>query len=316
MRFCGKCGAKNPDEATFCGSCGAPLDKLEEPSKPVEKKPKGSKNFVHKPAGRIKPLQLAYLAIVLVLAFKIIFPSPPTRDGKPVFNDTYEDNDDLITQSGIFDTHGLRFGMSRGEAEAVLSGMEVDTEVVSDFCGDQVRMLGYKDVEYNGRNNTDLSVGFASTGALCMVSYAADRNLYDDTYKQLKSMYGEPSSTGGTTAWQLSKYICVGVVRELDREGVVIWDSGQMPVSWSDLIGSMKEVLSTESGRYMMRACIDGLFLVADSFPEKHAGKIETPYGDYKIEIEGDPDYDAMREDMQAMISNFKKGAAAAEAGR
>ena len=100
-------------------------------------------------------------------------------------------------------------------------------------------------------------------------------------------MYGEPSSSGGMVAWPLSRYLCVGLVSE--------------------------EILSTESGRYMMRACVDGLFLVADSLPDKHVGKVKTPYGDYRIEIEGDQDYDAMRDDMRSLISNYKK---AAEAGR
>ena len=126
-------------------------------------------------------------------------------------------------------------------------------------------------------------------------------------------MYGEPSSSGGMVAWPLSRYLCVGLVSEYGREGVVLWDSGVLPLSWSDLIGPMKEILSTESGRYMMRACVDALFLVADSLPDKHVGKVKTPYGDYRIEIEGDPDYDAMRDDMRSLISNYKK---AAEAGR
>ena len=42
MSFCGKCGAKNPDEATFCEACGAPLDKMvkaaPEQTKPAPKK--------------------------------------------------------------------------------------------------------------------------------------------------------------------------------------------------------------------------------------------------------------------------------------
>lgn len=323
MSFCGKCGARNPDGAAFCGSCGAPLDKPAEPvadkpgraaRKPSTRKPEPA--AASKQTGKPGLLWLAFAAAVLFLGFKIAFPSTPMKDGKLLYRDfTAESNADMVTRSGIFDTRSLRFGMGRGEVEAVLSGLSPDMEVVSDFCGDQVRMLGYKGAGYNGRDDADMSVGFSSTGALCMVGYSAGKDLYDGARKQLKSMYGDPSSVGGVTAWQLASDLCIGLVSEYGREGVVIWDSGQMPVSWADLIGQMKDFLSKESGRYAMKACIDTLFLVNDSMPKKYVGTIETPYGDRRIKIEGDPDYDAMHDDMQAIIKDYRKMTEAIEAG-
>lgn len=273
-------GAEARDGTAFCGNRGAPLG-----GPGQERSSYGTVRTGRDSGrrGRPKPARVLFILAVLFLGFKILFPS--SGEGKV----TVESNAEQVTASGVFDMRGLAFGMGREQVMSVLPGLDPETEALSFFCGDRVRMLGMEDAGYRGVKGSAMSVGFSSTGGLCLVGYSAKKGLYSDAYKDLEAMYGKPSDMAGVATWQLTDNLCVGVVKSEGLKGVVIWDAGVMPVTWADLVGTFTEFTSTESGRHAMKATFDILFMIDDMIPRTVA-TIETSDGLRLFSVEGDPD--------------------------
>ena len=208
MKYCGKCGAGNPDGAGFCGACGEPLAPAAAKDRPVA----GNKALPAR-TGRISLPTIAYLIVALVLAVRIFLPG---GERKP---EGWIEDAGLRTESGIFDMNGLALGMSPDDAERVLSDYEKVTDGAMTDSG-RGRVLAYKGTEYLGRE-AGLGLGFGDSG-LYMVSYGVSRDTMEDVRRQLTDMYGEPGSVSEGAVWTLHGGVSV-LVGEASGGYVVTW---------------------------------------------------------------------------------------------